>query len=234
MRLFHYAHFTHLAVIVGQLFYSVATGQEVHTQQLDNSASTQNGQHSQLEVTDFYAGSLILMNNGIIEMSEIAEKDSDTEEVVQFAENLAEAHRQLNEKIKEFAPQVAQMLPATGSATGPHNTGNVNQSQPAAFPLKQLLTIQKKAADNYQVSSIMMLNNYQGQDFDMAFLGMQIGAHTWSLAELKALDSVGNEQFQQIVAEARSKVEQHLAEAKRLSKKFEDDQKFAGKQARQQ
>jgi predicted outer membrane protein len=85
--------------------------------------------------------------------------------------------------------------------------------------------INHKACENHRQMAKQMLESYQGQDFDMAFLGMQIGQHAWLLSELKALDGVGSPEFQEIIVGARQNVEQHLQQAKALSKKFEDDRR---------
>lgn len=45
------------------------------------------------------------------------------------------------------------------------------------------------------------------------------------LAELKAIQSSGPKELQQIASDATSKVEKHLEKAKQLAKKLEDDRK---------
>ncbi|WP_237226544.1 hypothetical protein [Rubinisphaera sp. JC750] len=95
-----------------------------------------------------------------------------------------------------------------------------HQGQSAA--LKQICKIEKEAAQNYLDRTQQMLERYNGQDFDMAFLGFQIGSHTWALSELNAMQGVGDEEFQKVVADAKQKMEQHLKQAKQLSKKYED------------
>jgi len=96
-----------------------------------------------------------------------------------------------------------------------------HQGQQAAA-LKEICKIEKEAADNYLDRTQRMLEQYQGQDFDMAFLGFQIGSHTWALSELNAMQGVGDDEFQKVVADAKQKMEQHLKRAKELSKKYED------------
>lgn len=95
-----------------------------------------------------------------------------------------------------------------------------HQGQSAA--LKQICKIEKEAAQNYLDRTQQMLERYNGQDFDMAFLGFQIGSHTWAISELNAMQGVGDEEFQKVVADAKQKMEQHLKQAKQLSKKYED------------
>lgn len=98
--------------------------------------------------------------------------------------------------------------------------------------LHRVLAIDREATRNYIQSSSDMLEKYQGQDFDMGFLGFTIGSHTWALAELKALDSVGDEKFQKLIRDASMKVEQHLTKAQELSKEFENEYTQRGNAAR--
>lgn len=99
-------------------------------------------------------------------------------------------------------------------------------------PLHQILAIERQATENYIQSTTEMLTEYQGQDFDMGFLGFTIGSHTWALAELKAMDSVGDEKFQKLIRDATTGVEQHLKMAEELSKELGADSAQRGSTAR--
>ncbi len=99
-------------------------------------------------------------------------------------------------------------------------------------PVHQILAIDRQATENYIQSTTEMLEKYQGQDFDMGFLGFTIGSHTWALAELKAMDSVGDEKFQKLISDATMKVEKHLMKAVELSKEFEADSAQRGNTTR--
>lgn len=92
---------------------------------------------------------------------------------------------------------------------------------------QQLCTIAEQACENATQMTEKMLRGYQGQDFNMAFLGQQCVAHTMMLAELKAIESAGPVELRSIASEAASKVQSHLDSAKRLAKKFEDDRSNA-------
>jgi len=217
----------------------------------------------QLQISEFYAGKLILMNKGTIEMSKWADERASSEEVKQFARMLVEHHTALNDQLAKVAPNVADMLmqqPATDEGANERDaypedkretssTTNArpdprNADRPATLgtstergdwkdktngfsPLHQVLAIEKQAGQNFGKSSTDMLSKYEGQEFDMGFLGFQIGSHTWALAELKAIEKVGDPEFQKIVAQATVTVEQHLKQAQQLSMKFENDLRAA-------
>ncbi len=90
---------------------------------------------------------------------------------------------------------------------------------------KQLCKFGEQACDNALKMTKEMLGSYEGQDFNMAFLGQQCVAHTMMLAELKAIESVGPQELKQIASRAAGKVQQHLDKAKSIAQKLEDDRK---------
>ncbi|HQX50502.1 MAG TPA: hypothetical protein PLR25_11370 [Planctomycetaceae bacterium] len=89
----------------------------------------------------------------------------------------------------------------------------------------EIAKLAQKKTDNALKMTKDMLNKYERQDFNMAFLGQQCMAHTMMLAELKAIESVGPEELRPIAQEAASKVEQHLEKVEQLAQKHEDDRK---------
>jgi len=107
-----------------------------------------------------------------------------------------------------------------------------NRAAHAMTPLHRILNIDRQATENYVQSTTEMLNKYQGQEFDMGFLGFTIGSHSWALAELMAMDSIGDEKFQKLVSDATTKVEQHMMRAEKLSKELGSDSARTGNTAR--
>ena len=235
-------------------------------------------------VQAYFAAKMILCNQGIVELSQLAREESNSDEVKQFAQKLAEGHSELNAKLQEAVPQAAQLAgiegeiqqrsagfrggseqgrtdripveqprldeqpaqpeqrenlqpqrrpdrPAERTQRGERQTDRPARQDRAGAqvqrgsldgPLGIILNIETQAAENQVEASKKLLERYEGQDFDMAFLGLQIGAHSTALAELKALENFGDQQFQEVVAEARHKMEEHLKEAKKLADQHED------------
>jgi predicted outer membrane protein len=87
---------------------------------------------------------------------------------------------------------------------------------------QQLTAVLTQASQRQLEMAKEMLQEHEGQDFDMGFLGMQIVAHAQTKAELQAMQNVGSSQFQELVRGAEQKVSQHLDEAKTLAKKLKD------------
>lgn len=81
----------------------------------------------------------------------------------------------------------------------------------------------EQACENSLQMTKEMLQDYQGQDFQMAFLGQQIVRHVNMLAELQAIESTGPQELQPIAQTAIQKVKSHLEQSKQLAQRFEDE-----------
>jgi predicted outer membrane protein len=98
-----------------------------------------------------------------------------------------------------------------GGAPEQHATGGVsagansNDKVPA-----QLVAMSEQHCRTKAQMTQQMLQKHKGEDFDMAYIGQQILAHTDMLAELQALHSANMPQLQPIVAEAEKATREHL------------------------
>ena len=166
--------------------------------------SAQKATDSDKSLSEFFAGRLMLMNHSAIQMSSLATRESSSEEIREFARKLHEGHAKLNRQLSETAPDIVAItsLDSAGKPKGKDDQPTVpgerkeeigqrdNKTVEGRAPktmnsgklLHQVLHVDRQATDNYIQSSVEMLSKYEGQDFDMGFLGFQIGAHTWSLA----------------------------------------------------
>jgi predicted outer membrane protein len=157
-------------------------------------------------VTQAIVQKLQKANENEIELAKMAMQKTDHSELKQLTQTIVRDHEALNQKLQQFSNQ------------------NQANSQGQRVPT-QLCQIADQACDNAMKMTKDMLTKYEGQDFQMAFLGQQCVAHTMMLAELKAIESTGPQELQPIAQEAISKVEKHLEKAKQLAKKLEDDEK---------
>ncbi|WP_345682748.1 DUF4142 domain-containing protein [Novipirellula caenicola] len=197
-------------------------------------------------VTQALVQKLIKANEAEIELAKLAQQKSDNQEVQKFAQMLIQDHQALNQTLQQHArssqsgqsqtqqsttgqSQTDQSQPGhtarTGSQPATHSqttSDRMTQWGSQTVP-KELCQIGEQAYDNALKMTKEMLNNYEGQDFNMAFLGQQTVAHTMLLAELQAIESNGPQSLQPIVQQASSKVQMHLDKTKQLAKKFEDD-----------
>lgn len=133
----------------------------------------------------------------------------------------------------EAAPLARKQNPTEKSQNPAENQtepGELQTTRKATFPenpewegkpVYHILKHDCDATHNYLQAATKQLESLQGQDFDMAYLSMQIGAHTWAQAELKAFGSVQDPQVQELVRAARTGVDKHLQKAKELAMKHE-------------
>ncbi|MDA8745859.1 DUF4142 domain-containing protein [Rubripirellula amarantea] len=150
-------------------------------------------------------------NEAEIELAKLAMNKTDNEDVRQLCQTLIQDHEACIEKIQQTsAKRNAQS----------HIEASMNQS--ATVP-KQLCRIAEVACENSLMMTKEMLSNYEGQDFNMAFLGQQCVAHTTMLAELKAIENTGPQELQPIAQDAIGKVKKHLERCKEIAKQLEDD-----------
>ncbi|EMI23621.1 putative secreted protein [Rhodopirellula europaea SH398] len=157
-------------------------------------------------VTQAIVQKLQKANENEIELAKMAMQKTDHSELKQLTQTIVRDHEALNQELQQFSNQ------------------NQANSQGQRVPT-QLCQIADQACDNAMKMTKDMLTKYEGQDFQMAFLGQQCVAHTMMLAELKAIESTGPQELQPVAQEAISKVEKHLEKAKQLAKKLEDDEK---------
>jgi hypothetical protein len=68
-----------------------------------------------------------------------------------------------------------------------------------------------------------MLEEAEGEEFDQAFVGSQVGAHIAMLAKLRGAEAFASPRLQPIIAESIATTEQHLDQAKQLCKSLKDE-----------
>lgn len=172
---------------------------------------------------------LAICNKAEIEIAELATEKTQTPEVRQFAQRMIDEHTAFLEKLKQFAPHEEQADTAAAQdnpqATTSEAAVALDEQDNEHDKMKQ---VQKRAAAYKLSLTKQILNQHEGQDFDMGFLGQQIMAHIDMLAVLHAVKDEGNAEFKDLVKEGLETAEDHLTEARRLAKTFEDRERGAG------
>jgi hypothetical protein len=117
---------------------------------------------------------------------------------------------------------------APGQTAAPGQAARINQAPGAVAQMHsehvphQLVAVLDQAADTELQMTKEMLQKFEGQDFEMGYLGQQIVAHTCMLAELQALKNAGPEELQQLVTEGEQVTREHLEQAMKLSHQLSD------------
>ncbi|EMI57163.1 DUF4142 domain-containing protein [Rhodopirellula sallentina] len=177
-------------------------------------------------VKDAILKKLLKANQAEIELAQLATQRTQNQEVRQLAQTMIEDHRSLNESIQRASndqPNHNASAPHQSQSNSRQHMNRGGASNQSTTVPEQLCKIAEQACDNSLQMTKDMLNRYEGQDFEMAFLGQQCVAHINMLAELKAVESSGPSELQSIAQKAIEKVENHLQKCKQLAKKLEDD-----------
>lgn len=81
----------------------------------------------------------------------------------------------------------------------------------------QLVAVIDQACDTELQMTKEMLQEHEGQDFDMGYIGQQIVAHTQMLAKLQAIRNSGPQELQQLAMQGEQVTRQHLDMAKQIA-----------------
>jgi predicted outer membrane protein len=67
------------------------------------------------------------------------------------------------------------------------------------------------------------LSQYQGAEFDKAFVGQQLGAHLGMLAQLRGSKSFASPELQKVIDEGEKMTTMHMDAAKKLMDQIKDE-----------
>jgi predicted outer membrane protein len=174
------------------------------------------GEVDQAEV----AAWLILGNEAEIALGNLAFEKSQNANVREFAQTMVKDHTAFAAKLKQFIPGTVNAQPQTGDAVRPRTTAQ-NEAV-AERHHGGMLELGRKAAGMELAMTKQMLSKYEGQDFDMGYLGQQLVAHTKMLACLTAAQDVGSPEFQKVIGEGLTTTKEHFQHAQQLAANLED------------
>ena len=186
------------------------------------------------------AACLNLSNHAEIELADLALAKSQNPEVKKFAQKMKEDHSAAIEELKQFIPQVENATPkATENSASGEEVADQNATASAAQVKKAkqfhnpMLLLMQEIAKNELSMTKDVLSKYEGQDFDMGYLGQQIVAHTQMLAKLHAMKDRGSPKFNTVAQNMIKTVEEHFTMANELARKFEDKERGSASEAQQ-
>jgi predicted outer membrane protein len=186
------------------------------------------------------ADCILLGTQEEIAVAQLAASKSQNPEVKQFAQMMVRDHQQSAEKLRKFAlHDVGTLTPSRGVAATDRGTADpanregrpsrdARAEQPgrverqagfAAGSLnEELYQIERKAAQECLRLTQECLNKEQGEDFDKAFIGQQIGMHIGMLAKLTASEQHVSPELRQVVREGIQSCQKHKDQAEQLMK----------------
>jgi predicted outer membrane protein len=202
----------------------------------------------------FFAAKMVLCNNGEIDAGKLASTKASNSEVKQFAEMLVRDHSAMNQQLKPLVPDYATPPVTSATQTSdesPEKSGiaksGVEPASPNQAPtrgdapprvqketslrtdastetLRDLYEVCEKANHYLRQDCREKLMKLTGSDFDKAYMIGQVAGHSMALAELQALESSTTGEFQNIVRQTKTKIENHLETAERICKTLEAEQ----------
>lgn len=161
----------------------------------------------------------ILSNQAEVELGNLALEKSQNEQVREFAQMMVKDHTAAIAKLQKFAGSGNQAAPQTG-AVRPRNTTGARQQANSGHD--GMMDFHRKSCQLELAMTKQMLSRYEGQDFDMGYLGQQMVAHTKMLACLTTAKDYGPEDFQKTIEEAITTTREHMQHGQQIAAKFED------------
>jgi predicted outer membrane protein len=198
-------------------------------------------------VDQFFAGCLLAHNKAEVELSQLAQQQSQNPQVKQFAEQMIKDHTKMIEQLQQIAGKQGDR---TGSSTATPNSlgtsstdaagraaGSPGESastsstdtttlgatgRPAGnAAVQQIASIEQKIKEQCKQSAKEELSQKSGAEFDKCYVGYSIGAHMQAVAALEVLGQQSQGQLAQVAQQAQPTVQKHLDHAKQLMKELE-------------
>jgi putative membrane protein len=193
------------------------------------------------------AACLIVDNQNEIALSQLALQRAQSDEVKQFAQQMIKDHEQMLSNLQQVAgrsnqsAQAAQGRDQSQAAQLPPDAGQIAQ-QPGQGTLAQinrqggnvtsfkleastdnsgglnLVSLKQELGAQCLQSQRRELEQKQGAEFDMCFIGSQVGAHMMVLDELQVFQNHASPEFRSKLTEAQQTVQKHLDHAKQIAK----------------
>lgn len=222
----------------GQIDRSKTTRQEYTAQFRGNQPGA--GAANQ-EVQKYIVGCLLSKNQAEVQINEFAQQQAQNPEVKEFARQMVQDHQKLVQQLQQIAStQGARATDRTRAATSLDASGQrdatLNASTGAASSnsaVDHLLALEQQITKQCTQSLRDELQQKQGAEFDLCYIGSQIGGHMQMVAALEVLGQQGPEQIQQLAQKAQPIVQQHLDHAKQIAKQLEGQSSAGSRAARQ-
>jgi len=189
------------------------------------------------------ASCLIVDNQNEIALSQFALPRLQSEEAKRFAQMMIDDHQKMLTTLQKFSGggqagrdqsqnanpghdashQASQPGVIGGVAQADRPSGNVTTTYKLDASAGQsgglnLANLKQELGAQCLQSKRRELEQKQGAEFDMCFIGMQIGDHMMVLDELQVFQNHASPEFRSKLAEAQQTVQHHLDQAKQIAK----------------
>jgi predicted outer membrane protein len=164
------------------------------------------------------AGCLIVDNQGEIALGKLAEQKTQNNEVKQFAQMMVKDHTDFMQKLERFAAGQEQNAAAQSN---PAMQNMTSATQPMGSQPLNLATLKQQIGQKCLEMTQRELENRDGAQFDMCYIGQQVGAHVAVLAELEVFRNQASPELASLLDKGIETTKTHLEHAKTIAKSLE-------------
>jgi predicted outer membrane protein len=167
-----------------------------------------------------------------IDLANFALKHTQNDEVRRFAQKVIEDHNNLNNQLQRFTSAEGRGQPGNQTSAQPDTSaaaqpGTETAAQPGAQPgataagdsnwkANDFETIRKDIASRVTASIERELAQYQGSDFDRAYVGQQFWAHVAFTASATAGAPHLSPDLKQVAEDGAKTAQMHLDDCRKL------------------
>lgn len=163
------------------------------------------------------AGCLIVDNQGEIALGQLADQKSNNNDVKQFAKQMVKDHTDFMQKLERFAAgqeqNAAQANPAMQNMT--------SATQPMGNQPLNLAALKQQIGQKCLEMTQRELEQRDGAQFDLCYIGQQVGAHVAVLAELEVFRNQASPELASLLDKGIETTKTHLEHAKTIAKSLE-------------
>lgn len=184
----------------------------------------------------FLASCLALGNHEEIVLSDFAKRHVSNDKVKKFVDMMVSDHQKAMATLQRFVPPNVAMV-ISRDVEGQNREMAQGRTDPATRTTmrptegsSQLLQIQLQATKNCIKLTKDSLSQMQGDEFDKAYMGQQIGAHIAMLAKLQAMEPFVSGDLKKVVENTIQATQSHLDEAKTICRDLAGQERTRDKQ----
>jgi predicted outer membrane protein len=155
-----------------------------------------------------------------IALAKLAQQQSQTREVQEFAEKLIEDHQQFLNKLQQISPE-GQRQP--GQQRQPQQREQINNNnqqqreQPGRAQQRDIGSLIEQVGQQRRQLAERELREMEGRLFDLSYVGTEVVNHLQTVASLQVFRNYAQSQdLQQLIQEGTQTQQQHYQQAKRL------------------
>jgi predicted outer membrane protein len=204
----------------------------------DTASANQMAQHWQQNV----ARCLLLDNQGQVILGEFALERAQNPEVRQFAQSMVKGHNECVAKLQRLVPDAlttdalnkrvvavrTQIKSDKGTMPVSSETGEMARKMESTGDQKNMgknfmhmiPAMQQQMAENCLAYKQAELSNLDKDEFDRAYISLQVFTHVDALAKLKTFENFAPADLKPIITSEISAVQSHLDEAKNICKQL--------------